>query len=83
MKVVSAIKKLAKFGKVEKCGGQYSAIINSNEVSFRVNGREDEDSSICVIYVRPVHMEDDVMTDYFAGTFYRNLTQALKSVNAV
>ena len=47
-------------------------------VSFHKNGMY-EDS--CCFYTRKDGMEDDHYSDYFAGTFHDNLTQAFKFID--
>jgi len=78
MKLVNAIKKLSKYGEVRVNGQEHSTIINGIEVSFMVNGRIEDDYGITCINVRNINDENDSMTDYCAGTFCDNLTQAIR-----
>lgn len=78
MKLQSAIKKLSKLTKVEKNGGQYSGVINGNVIEFRACNSSYEDTGITCIRVRGIKDEDDIMTDYFAGVWCNNLSQAIK-----
>jgi hypothetical protein len=47
-------------------------------VEFLANGRWSPDASITCIRVRRENDHDDSMTDYFAGSWMRNLTQAIR-----
>jgi hypothetical protein len=82
MKVTSAIKKAEKATgvKAEKVGQFYYFTVGSQELSFAVNGREDENSNITCIKTNRVGQKDDAMTDYFCGTYHDNLTKALKFI---
>ena len=80
MKITNAIKKLEKAGfKINKSGGLYSAKRGSDIINFRKNGG-DSDQVIC-IRVRSECDQDDQMTDYFAGVFCNNITQAIRLAN--
>jgi len=78
MKLKNAIKKLEKFGEVQVNGSEYSVVKDGREVSFMVNGRIEDDLNIMCIRGRGVNDHDDSMTDYCAGVWYDNLTQATK-----
>ena len=78
MKLENAIKKLSKFGKVENAGALYFAKINNSIVEFMRNGPIEADYGITCIRIRSVRDNDDLMTDYFAGTWCKTLTQAIK-----
>jgi len=78
MKISNAIKKLEKNGfKVSKDGIQHTGakLGLSYIIEFYQNGRED---SIACIKVRHPADLDDSMTDYSAGTFCDNITQAIR-----
>ena len=79
MKLANAIKKLEKLGEVKNRGQEYSVIKDCQEISFMRNGRIEDDYGITCIRVRMLNDKDDSMTDYCAGSFYNNLTQAIKS----
>jgi hypothetical protein len=73
--LTSAIKKLSKHGIVEhNNNGQYWAKINGHIVSFIKNG---EDSTTCY-HTKRIGEYDDPQTDYFAGEYWNNLTQAIR-----
>ncbi len=78
MKIANAVKKLEKASgkKVEKDerSNEYYVIIKKKVVSFMKNGMSDD--AVC-FYVRNENLHDDIQTDYFAGSFFRNLTQAI------
>ena len=81
MKITNAIKKLEKAGfKIEKVDIHYRAVKQDCRelIEFYKNGRED---SVTCIRVRRKGDLDDVMTDYFAGFFVDNITQAIKAVS--
>ena len=78
MKLENAIKKLSKFGKVQNQGALYFAKVNNSIVEFMRNGAIEADYGITCIRTRSVRDNDDLMTDYFAGVWCDNLTQAIK-----
>jgi hypothetical protein len=78
MKLTSAIKKLEKAGfKVQNNGCQYWVENETNELSFCKNGG-DSDQAICFNVRRKTDVSD-MMTDYHAGAFYPNLSQAMRA----
>ena len=79
MTISNAIKKVEKnFAKVIKQdGGNYTATKNNKEISFRKNGHSED---ITCIRVRSIKDLDDILTDYCAGVFYDNISQALKYI---
>ena len=82
MKYSNAIKKLKKngFEVVEKEARQGSVIatMGETEISFFCNGRFSEDANITCIRVRDIEDKDDSYSDYCAGVFADNLSQAIK-----
>ena len=73
MKATNALKKLTKAGfVVTQSGNRYSAQAGRNVIEFH---QQDED--IICIRVRSVNDRDDVMSDYSAGTWCDNLSQAI------
>jgi hypothetical protein len=74
MTIKNAIKKLEKFGKVTEQAGEWRAVRAGYEVSFLRNGRGDE--ATCY-RTRRVTDHDDSQSDYFAGSFWPNITQAI------
>lgn len=77
MQVQNAIKKLEKAGfSVYNEGNVFRANKGGyDEVQFRKNGGDS--SEVVCIEVRRIGAKDDVMTDYFAGTWCDNITQAI------
>ena len=74
MKLLNAIKKLEKAGaSVEKNGIFYSAKINNDVIEFMC-----KTDSIACIKVRSANDHDDIMTDYSAGVWCNNLSQAIR-----
>lgn len=80
MKLSNAVKKIEKLGKVIICGQQYSVQVGNQVLSFMANGRIDENTNICAVNLRWISDESDVYSDYCAGTFYPNISQAIKSM---
>jgi hypothetical protein len=73
MQTVNAIKKLTKAGfQVTQTGNRYAAKANSNIVSF-----VDQQGSVICINVRGQNDHDDSMSDYSAGVWCDNITQAI------
>ncbi len=75
MKVSNAIKKLSKYGNVTQDGQFFRIIQDTREIQFARNGSSED---IICIRVRSIHDKDDFMTDYHAGTFCDNITQAIR-----
>lgn len=74
MQTLNAIKKLTKSGfEVIQNGNRYIAKANRHIVSFA-----DQGGDIICINVRSQNDHDDVLSDYSAGVFCDNLTQAIK-----
>ena len=80
MTLTNAIKKAEKItGAKATIKGQHRYFEYKGFVlSFAQNGRYDEAANF---YTRRKGQEDDLMTDYFAGTFHDNLTQAIDFIN--
>ena len=77
MKVQNAIKKLEKAGfNVTKDGTRFSAQKNNDFVEFIQNGGGSE--TVICIRVRHVNDHDDSMSDYTAGVFCDNISQAIR-----
>ena len=77
MKLSNAIKKLEKYGKVENNGISYWTIQGNTAVEFMKNGSSED---ITCIRVRSIHDKDDFQSDYSAGTWCDNLSQAIRFV---
>lgn len=76
MQTTNAIKKLSKAGfEVTQNGNRYYATMNKSVVSFI----DQYGRTIC-IKVRHENDHDDLRSDYSAGVFCDNLTQAIKLV---
>lgn len=80
MTISSAIKKIEKLTgkKVEEKNGCYRIIKNNRELSFLKNGLED--SAIC-FRTRGLNDLDDFNSDYCAGVFWENCSQAINAIN--
>lgn len=76
MKLTSAIKKLSKYGEVKQDGNLFWADIKSNVVQFRTTMGDGAMAS--GFRVRSKSDKDEIMTDYFAGVWCDNLTQAIR-----
>ena len=81
MEIYNAIKKVEKLTgcKVKNYNGRYSIVKNGMELSFIKNGGE-SNQAIC-FKTRRINDMDDPMTDYCAGSFWDNLTQAIRYIN--
>lgn len=86
MTIINAIKKLEKNGFVIKEWENNKGIMSARKEGYKHyidifrNGGE-YSNDIAVIDVRSPDMLDDPMTDYHAGTFCENITQAIRFVN--
>ena len=81
----NAIKKLEKNGFAITNNTNSGIIIANKEdktryIIIRRNGGDLSDS-IATIQVRKQYCDDDTTTDYFAGVFCRNITQAIRYVD--
>lgn len=83
MTLRNADKKIEKvFGKVNITDrGRRWIKYNNYELSYCPNGRIELDTSICCIRTRRINDKDDIITDYFAGSFHNNLTKAINFIN--
>ena len=82
MTVQNAIKKLSKYGKVQKDGtNMYFIQYKGYIVSFRCNGADTPETSIVCEHTQRYYEKSDSMTDYFPGSYWDNLTQAIKYVD--
>jgi len=72
-----AIKQMEKLGPVVENGGFFTVRYNGYDLEVSRNGGGD---SIATIYLKRASQDDDPMTDYWAGTFYRNMGQAINSI---
>lgn len=50
-------------------------------VSFHANGRIEEGTNSTGFYTKKHGQEDDYQSDYFAGTFHDNITQAFRFID--
>jgi hypothetical protein len=72
-----AIKQMEKLGTVIENNGFFTVQFNGYDLEVSKNGTYDE---IATIYLKKSSMNDDLMTDYHAGSFYKNIGQAIKSI---
>ena len=75
-KLSYVLNRMAKVGKVYKAGPFYEVRVGREII--RVNGNGGRDA-VATINVRRVNDNDDIMTDYFAGSYYDNISQAIRS----
>jgi len=87
MNVEKAIKKLSEFGTVERQGETscYGMVMTGHDgreyyISFIGNGGAGLEKDIVCEHVRRLSEISDSQSDYFPGSFYPNLTQALRYV---
>lgn len=83
MKLENAIKKLSKHGEVKQNGGSFWAEVNNHVIQFMANGRIEEGRHIICLRVRNKKDHDDSMTDYCAGVWCDNMSQALRIAGAI
>lgn len=85
MQTINALRKLEREGwsVKERDGGKYHRTFIAEKPGFE-NFIElmTQGDNISIIDLRRYGMEDDVMTDYHAGTFCRNLAQAIRFANS-
>ncbi len=77
MTLTNAIKKLEAKTQTEvvKLGGAYQVPYNDRIIEVTKNGRDD---LVATIRVRRPNDHDDSMSDYSAGAFFNNLSQAIR-----
>ena len=82
MTPTNAIKKATKLsGSKPFISGQfYNFPYKGYNVSFAQNGTENQ--ATC-FYTKRNDLDDDMMTDYFAGTFHDNITQCFKFIDSM
>lgn len=73
MTTTNAIKKLAKYGEVQKSGRMHWVHNAKDVVSFL-----DIDGIVSCINVRGEHDVSDLMSDYHAGVYCDNISQAIR-----
>jgi len=82
MTTANAEKKLAKLTgeKVLRDGRTSYVIYKGHVVSFG-NQRNNGEETASMFHTRRVNDHSDPMTDYFAGTFHKNLNQAIRFID--
>ena len=75
-KLSYALNRMEKVGEVYKAGPFYEVQVGKEIIRVSGNGGNDD---IATINVRRVNDNDDIMTDYFAGSYYDNISQAIRS----
>jgi hypothetical protein len=79
MTIQNAVKKLSRVGQVEHSDrGQYWARVGDQVVSFCANGEDRPDARAICFHVQDAGEVADSQTDYFPGSFFRNLTRAIR-----
>ena len=83
MNILNAIKKATKVtGQAPIQKGQFFHFeYKGYDISFAVNGRYSETAEATNYYTRKIGFNDDLQTDYFAGTFWDNLTQCFNFID--
>lgn len=85
MTTLNAIKKAEKItGQKSQSTNPYSYNYKGFVIEFYKNGHgpENEVEAVC-FYTRRENEKDDIMTDYFAGIFHDNLSQAIKFIDSI
>ena len=81
MTVKNAIKKLSKLGEVHVNGvNEHYVFYKGHVISFFPNGSAAPENNITCEHVKRVGEKDDPNSDYLAGSFFDNLTQAISYV---
>lgn len=78
--IAHAVKKLSKYGEVKKStygNNTYTVTKDGYEVKVMANGG-DYSGEVAVIRVRGINDIDDFQTDYHAGVFADNISQAIR-----
>lgn len=71
-------KQLQKLGTVHQQGGKYWVEYHGYCVSFLANGENRPDQSMICEHTVRIGQEADSQTDYFPGSYWPNLTQAIR-----
>lgn len=83
MTLNNALKKLSRYGEVKQNGRHFSMESDNQVIEFYANGNIEENPTITCIRIRRKNDHDDSMTDYSAGVWCDNITQALKLTGRV
>ena len=81
MKTNNAINKLTKSGfsvEVENHGDQTTIVARKSGLS-RFVWMTAQAGAVCVVKTVPVNDEKDILSDYFPGTFWNSVSQAIKN----
>lgn len=81
MKLTNAIKKVEKIGQVIQSGQRFSVQKGNEVLEFLANGKIEKDTNITCIRVRRIKDQDDAMSDYCAGVWCDNISQAIRLLN--
>jgi hypothetical protein len=84
MEIFKTIKKAEKLSgkKIQKNSvNQFFVDYKNYTISFFCNGRLEAGAESTCFYTKKHGTHDDMTTDYFAGTFHENITQAFKFVD--
>lgn len=81
MTIKNAIKKLSKYGKVQvNSVNEHWIEYKGYIISFFPNGSCDPNNSITCEHTKRIGEKSDPNSDYFPGSFWPNLTQAINHV---
>ena len=78
--VAYGIKTLGKLGAVQHQGTSYWVDYRGYRISFLTNGEDKPENSLTCEHVQRVGEVSDPQSDYYPGSFYANLSQAIASV---
>lgn len=65
------------------CNNLHYVCYNGYTISFYPNGPMNENAEATNFYTKKIGLQDDLQSDYFAGTFHENITQAFKFVERI
>ena len=73
-----AMKKLSRFGPVVQTGQKIAASNGRYVVSCLINGTDRPGQQVVAFHTSGVSERDDLQSDYFCGSYWDNLTQAIR-----
>jgi hypothetical protein len=83
MTLTKTIEKAEKISgsKIQKSGHLFFVDYKGYTVSFFPNGRLEDGVEATNFYTKRIDLKDDFNSDYFAGTFHDNISQAFRFID--
>ena len=78
--IAYGIKKLGEIGTVQHEGGRYWVDYKGYRISFLANGEDKPDNSLTCEHTVRIGQEADPQSDYYPGSYWDSLTQAIRIV---